>query len=98
MTCYSLTSISAARFRDEIARAGCITIAGGPHATALPAEMLQWCAELDTVIIGEGEETFLELISRLEQGGATAGIPGTAWRAGALCAGDFPVENAGALW
>ncbi len=37
VTCYSLNSINASRYRDEIATADCITIVGGPHATALPA-------------------------------------------------------------
>jgi hypothetical protein len=36
VTCYSLNSINASRYRDEIAAADCITIAGGPHATAIP--------------------------------------------------------------
>ena len=55
---------------------------GGPHATALPDSMLTFCDALDTVIIGEGERSFAELIARLERNDIPRGIPGTAWREG----------------
>lgn len=35
---------------------------GGPHVTFLPAETLADCRELDAVVIGEGEETVVELV------------------------------------
>ena len=57
-------------------------VAGGPHVSALPTETLRHYPAIDTVVIGEGEETFLELIGRLEAGQSTQGTPGTAWRAG----------------
>ena len=53
---------------------------GGPHASALPCEMLEHCAAINTIIIGEGEETFFELVARLERGQPIPGIPGTACR------------------
>jgi radical SAM superfamily enzyme YgiQ (UPF0313 family) len=56
-----------------------ITI-GGPHASALANEMLEHCSAIDTVVIGEGEQTFMELISRLETMQSTRGIAGTACR------------------
>ncbi|MCX8043358.1 MAG: B12-binding domain-containing radical SAM protein [Desulfobacterota bacterium] len=55
-------------------------VVGGPHATALPDAMLQHCEAIDTVILGEGELSFAELIRRLERGEAARDIPGTAWR------------------
>jgi radical SAM superfamily enzyme YgiQ (UPF0313 family) len=57
-------------------------VCGGPFVTALPGETLTHYQAIDTVVIGEGEETFLELIGRLERGEATAGLAGTAWRSG----------------
>ena len=36
---------------------------GGPHVSALPEESLQILRELDGVIVGEGEETFFEIVS-----------------------------------
>lgn len=56
--------------------------AGGPHATALPEGMLSFCDAIDTVIIGEGERSFAELITRLERNDSPHGIAGTAWRQG----------------
>jgi len=58
-----------------------ITI-GGPHASALPHEMLTHCSAIDTIVIGEGEQTLMEIISRIENGKATCGIAGTAWNTG----------------
>ena len=39
----------------------CITIVGGPHASALPDEVAA-NANVDLAVIGEGEETFAELL------------------------------------
>jgi len=55
---------------------------GGPFVTALPQETLSYCREIDTVVIGEGEETFMELLDCLHSGRPITGIPGTAWRQG----------------
>ncbi len=51
-------------------------ILGGPHATAYKEKVFEQCPEVDSVIYGEGEETFLELLSALERGGSLSGIPG----------------------
>lgn len=55
---------------------------GGPFATALPKDTLRFYRDIDTVVIGEGEETFIDLLSCVASGRPTAGIPGTAWRDG----------------
>ncbi len=51
---------------------------GGIHASLLPGQTL---AEnvIDFVVQGEGEVTFLELVTALERGGSVAAIPGV-WR------------------
>ncbi|MFA6088792.1 MAG: TIGR04013 family B12-binding domain/radical SAM domain-containing protein [Candidatus Woesearchaeota archaeon] len=41
-----------------------IIVAGGPHPTALPEEVLKNGA--DIVVIGEGEKTFTELVNKIE--------------------------------
>jgi tetratricopeptide (TPR) repeat protein len=56
---------------------------GGPHASTLPHELLTHCSAIDTVVIGEGEQTLMELISRIEDGNTTCKIAGTAWNTGA---------------
>jgi B12-binding domain/radical SAM domain protein len=72
VTCYSLNSFSAARYHDEIAGAGCRTIAGGPHPTACPEETADYA---DYVVVGEGEYTLPRLLDNLKNGG-DGRIPG----------------------
>jgi radical SAM superfamily enzyme YgiQ (UPF0313 family) len=55
-------------------------VVGGPHATALAVEMLEHHRDIDTVAVGEGEQTLLDLATRLERGEPTAGTAGTAYR------------------
>ena len=38
-----------------------LVVAGGPHPTALPEELLTSCPAIDAAVIGEGELTLLEL-------------------------------------
>lgn len=72
VTCYSLNSLNAGHYRDEIARADCITIAGGPHATACPQRVAEYA---DYVVTGEGEYTLPRLLEDLRNGG-DGRIPG----------------------
>ncbi|MDO9036328.1 MAG: TIGR04013 family B12-binding domain/radical SAM domain-containing protein [Methanoregula sp.] len=76
ITCYSLNSLNEPFYRDEIAGADCITIVGGPHATACSGEVAQYA---DYVIVGEGEYTLPRLLEEIEHGG-TGVIPGVATR------------------
>ncbi|HEX7671341.1 MAG TPA: radical SAM protein, partial [Polyangiaceae bacterium] len=55
-------------------------VVGGPHATPLAKEMLAHHPEIDTVVTGEGDVTFLELVARLEAGASVTGIAGTVFR------------------
>ena len=72
VTCYSLNSIDAASYRDEIAAADCLTMVGGPHATACPREVAGYA---DYVVVGEGEYTLPRLLDDLHDGGEGR-IPG----------------------
>ena len=56
--------------------------AGGPFVTALPLHTLRHYPEIDTAVVGEGEDTFLELIACLDARRSCVGIAGTAWREG----------------
>lgn len=76
VTCYSLTSINAPRYHDEIAYADCLTIVGGPHATACPREVADYA---DYVVVGEGEFTLPRLLENLRDGG-DGRIPGVMTR------------------
>jgi len=43
----------------------CITVMGGPHISAIPEQVMSEAKNLDFGVIGEGEETFVELLDLL---------------------------------
>jgi len=55
---------------------------GGPFVTALPRDTLRYYRDIDTAVVGEGEETFMELLECIGSGRPTTGIAGTVWRNG----------------
>ncbi|MDD3976709.1 MAG: TIGR04013 family B12-binding domain/radical SAM domain-containing protein [Methanomicrobium sp.] len=63
ITLYSLNSINAPHYLEEMKEASCITIAGGPHPSAMRNEVLKYA---DYVIVGEGEYTLPALIRYIE--------------------------------
>ena len=65
ITCYSLNSVNVTHFREEIASAECITIAGGPHPSACWKEVAGYA---DYVVIGEAEYSLPALIKMIETG------------------------------
>lgn len=64
-------------------------IAGGPHATALPEDLLDEIRELDAVCVGEGDESLPELCDALAAGAARGGS-GVGAAAGGAAAGGGP--------
>jgi anaerobic magnesium-protoporphyrin IX monomethyl ester cyclase len=54
-----------------------LLVAGGPLPTLNPEDFLQ---DFDVVIIGEGEETMLELVREVEKGGDLSRVRGIAYR------------------
>jgi B12-binding domain/radical SAM domain protein len=65
-------------------------VAGGPHPSARPAEVLGLGS--DAVVVGEGEAALPALLERLAAGESTAGVPGVASLAkdGRLAQGPRP--------
>jgi radical SAM superfamily enzyme YgiQ (UPF0313 family) len=55
---------------------------GGPHATPLPKQLLEHYDSVDSVVVGEGEATFLELLHRLRDGIPLSGLDGAYYRDG----------------
>ena len=51
-------------------------ILGGPHASLYRESIFEQCPEIDSIVIGEGEETSLALIKAIETGKTAAGIEG----------------------
>ncbi|MBF0444774.1 MAG: tetratricopeptide repeat protein [Magnetococcales bacterium] len=64
--------------RDEHPKAHIVV--GGTHPTALPTETLKHFQAVDSVVIGEGELPFLEIVEHIEAGKPIKEIAGTAWR------------------
>lgn len=56
-----------------------ITVLGGAHPSCVPEESLK-DKNVDFVVIGEGEYTFLELLKKLERGLSVDGLDGIAFR------------------
>lgn len=63
-----------------------LIVAGGEHVTAMPAHSLRSCSALDLVIVGEGEETIIELAEAwLDKKRSMHEIPGIVlWRDGEI--------------
>jgi B12-binding domain/radical SAM domain protein len=80
---YSFATLQAEEVYAEVDRARCegaadaVYIAGGPHPSALPEEVLE---HFDFVVIGEGEETLPELIEAIEEGSDPSAVRGIAYR------------------
>lgn len=55
-------------------------VLGGPHASFTADDILQCHPEIDAVVVGEGEDTSLELINALESGEAVSGVAGIVYR------------------
>jgi anaerobic magnesium-protoporphyrin IX monomethyl ester cyclase len=58
----------------------CLTVMGGPHVTFWDDKALEECPELDVVVRKEGENTFLELMQRIEAGKGFHDVIGTTCR------------------
>jgi anaerobic magnesium-protoporphyrin IX monomethyl ester cyclase len=58
----------------------CLTIMGGPHVTFWDDKALEECPELDVVVRKEGENTFLELVQRIEASKSFHDVIGTTCR------------------
>lgn len=87
VTCYSLNVANMPGLLAEIDGADCITIAGGPSATACWPDVVR---AADYVVIGEGERTLPRLLAAIEAG-STDPVPGTATATGGLVPPDNTV-------
>ena len=59
-----------------------VVVLGGPHASSLPERSLQDARALDAVVIGEGEQTLLEIViaDRIGSRESLDGVRGVAFR------------------
>ena len=71
---YSVTYFRTLEIRDLIklrVNPDAITVAGGPHASALPVESAK---DFDIIITGEAEQTFLEIVADIQRDEKKKGI------------------------
>jgi len=57
-----------------------LIVAGGPHPSAMPVSTLEEIPELDICVVGEGENTLLELIKAVEKDSGFSKIKGVVFR------------------
>ena len=57
-----------------------VIIGGGEHCTALPEKVLESCPQIDFLVLGEGEESFLELIENICSSAPFSQVKGIAYR------------------
>jgi anaerobic magnesium-protoporphyrin IX monomethyl ester cyclase len=83
LVCFSCLNAGADKVyrlaREIRMRLGIPTVIGGTHATYFPESCLQHC---DYVVLGEGDETIVELVDSLHRGGDVGKIAGVAYRVG----------------
>ena len=60
----------------------CFVVAGGPYASIMGEAMLIGHREIDSIVIGEGEFTFVELMERLRSKQNLKGVEGLIFRDG----------------
>ena len=58
------------------------TVMGGPHVTFAAEDTLAACPELDIAVIGEGEDTLIQIAENLDRRDHWAQIPGIVYRNG----------------
>ncbi len=63
-------------------RDDCVVVMGGPHVTFLPEEAITESGSVDVVVLGEGEETFRELVDTIDHGGSLDSVRGIEYRKG----------------
>ncbi len=81
LTAHAYDAMVAAQLVKE-ARPEAMVLAGGIHFSAVPDETLVVCPHIDAIVLGEGEQTILEVCDSLDGPdwrGALAGVSGLAW-------------------
>ncbi len=78
MTFLLIDALHVSRLVKEVNPRAHVVI-GGTHPSIYPDEMLSQ-PQIDSIVMGEGEYTFSELLDALERGRSLAGIPGLGYK------------------
>lgn len=92
LTCLSDYFLETIDLSKKLKRAHKCVIIGGPHASVLP-DLTFTETHADFVIVGEGEQTLLQLIEYLEQGKPADTVPGVYSRKTGSCTPRDVIEN-----
>jgi anaerobic magnesium-protoporphyrin IX monomethyl ester cyclase len=83
LVCFSCLNAGADKVhrlaREIRERLGIPTVLGGTHATYFPEASLEHC---DYAVLGEGDETIVDLVRTLDAGGDVSKVAGIAYRVG----------------
>jgi len=81
-TCSTINSKAASRILRLCKEfdPGLVTLIGGPHASFVAADLIGEAPWIDVVVMGEGDQTIVELVKTLSDGGDLAGVAGIAFR------------------
>jgi anaerobic magnesium-protoporphyrin IX monomethyl ester cyclase len=77
-----VASAAAIAHRIRLALPATRIIVGGPHVSSMGRETMERYHDFDYAVVGEGEQTLVELIAALEHGTPPAAVPGILFRAG----------------
>lgn len=67
--------------KENTGKDACLVV-GGPHSSTVPGRTLTENPYLDIAVLGEGEETMLELSNAIENGKSLSSVAGIAYRDG----------------
>ncbi len=80
LSCFMAGVDKAYRLASDIrSKSGIPIVMGGTHASYYPESCLYYC---DYVVLGEGDETILDLVATLSEGGVVENVAGIAYRIG----------------
>jgi len=84
--CVGVTAMTGSQITHALEMSACVkqhsstpVVWGGVHATLFPSQTLEHPC-IDVVVKGEGEETFLQLILRIEHGQSLQNLEGIAYK------------------
>lgn len=84
ISCYTPTIINAHRMAGLVKKClkDSVVVTGGPHVSALPEETFKEFPDFDIGVIGEGDDTIVELADEVAQGGDLQKVEGIIFRQG----------------
>lgn len=82
LSCTTISVTNGSRVAKAVKAAlpDCTTIIGGSHVSAIPERTLEEFDAFDYGIVGEGEHSLFDLMTRLEEGRPTRDVAGLAFR------------------